>query len=124
MQQASPAEGDAQSGGIVVLFSAGLATVSALLGYETIACNGVLAGALSALLRAGYLVFVHPWTLLGCLALLALFAAIAQGLTCWPPLRKRKELVAFILPASALLAGLAVGKFAPLGLKCALHPWA
>ncbi|MBL0040630.1 MAG: hypothetical protein KA505_10345 [Xanthomonadales bacterium] len=115
---------DQRSNGIVVLLSAFLATVSALLGYDTIACHGLLAGAGSALLRAGFLVFVHPGTLVTCLGLLALFAGIAHGLTRWSPFRARRELVTFLLPVSAFLAGMAVGFYTTIGPECALHPWA
>lgn len=113
-----------RSNGVVVLFSSFLATVSALLGYDAIACKGILAGVLSAMMRAGFLVFVHPGTLLVCLALLVLFAGIAHGLTRCVPFRERRELVPLCLAVSALLGGMAVGKFGDIGIRCALHPWA
>lgn len=108
----------------IVLLSAFAATVSAIWGYDTIACNGLLAGALSALTRAGFLVFVHTGTLAGCLGLLALFIVVAHWLTRRRALENRQELVTFVLPVAALLGGLALGMFAHIGLRCALHPWA
>ena len=61
------------------------------------------------MMRAGFLVFVHPGTLLVCLALLVLFAGIAHGLTRCVPFRERRELVPLCLAVSALLGGMAVG---------------
>lgn len=118
------ADASQQSNGLVVLFSALLATVSAILGHDAIACSGFMAGAISALMRACFLVFVHPWTLVMCLGLLTAFAGIARWLAICRLFRERKELLAFVLPLLALLGGIAVGMFADLGVRCALHPWA
>lgn len=113
-----------QSNALVVLFSAFLATVSAILGHDAIACSGFLSGAISALMRACFLVFVHPLTLVVCACLLGALAGIARCLAVSRLFRERKELLLFILPLSALLGGIAVGVFADLGVRCALHPWA
>lgn len=112
-----------QSNGLVVLFSAFLATLSAILGHDAITCSGFLAGTISALVRACFLVFVHPRTLVVCLGMLGAFACIARWLAICRLFRKRKELLAFFLPLSALLGGSAVGMFADWGMGCAIHPW-
>jgi hypothetical protein len=117
-----PADADQKSNGVVVLFSGFAATVSAIWGYDAIACKGVLAGAASAIMRAGFLVFVHSPTLLGCVGLLAAFLGVAHWLTRRPAFRKRQELVTFVLPTLALLGGIALGVWADIGLICALHP--
>ena len=110
--------------GLSVLFSAFLATVSAIFGYDLIACSGLLAGAISALMRAGFLILVDPWTLVVCLGMLAAFAGIARWLATCRPFRERKELLAFVVPLSAFMGGIAVGMFSDMGIRCALHPWA
>lgn len=112
------------SSGVIVLFSAFAAAVSAIWGYDTIACQGLFSGAISALMRAGFLVFVHGWTLAGCLGLLASFAAIAHWLSLRPPFRRREELLMFVLPVLAFVGGIVVGTHAHIGLRCSLHPWA
>lgn len=112
-----------QSNGVVVLFSAFVAAVSALWGHDTVACDGFVAGAFSTLMRAGFLVFVDPWTLVGCLGLLGLLLGVAQWLVGTAAFRARQELVAFLLPVSAFLAGVAAGMLGGLGVACSLRPW-
>lgn len=112
-----------RSKGIVVLFSAFGATVSAIWGYDTVACKGILAGAVSALMRSGFLVFVHIPTLLACLGLLALFLAAAHGLTRSVAFKNRQELLTFVLPVFAFLAGLVVAKVLGIAFRCTLYPW-
>lgn len=109
---------------LVVLVSGGLTTVSGIWGYDAITCNGILAGAVSAVMRAGFLVFVHPPTLAACLGLLALFVGISYSLVASRLFRGRQELVAFVLPALGLAGGVAIGQLGHIGLRCALSPWA
>lgn len=111
------------SNGIIVLFSAFAASVSAIWGYDTVACKGILAGAMSALMRAGFLVFVHPWTLFGCIGLFAVFLAAAYALSRSAAFRNRQELLSLALPVLAFPSGLAAAKFSGIAFSCTLHPW-
>lgn len=108
----------------IVLVSAFGAAVTALWGYDTVACNGLMAGALSALLRASFLVFVHAWTLAACLGLFLLFLGLAYGLARCGFMRQRQELLTLALPVFAFAAGAASANLGNVGLMCALHPWA
>jgi hypothetical protein len=111
------------SNGFVVLFSAIAASITAIWGYDTVACRGILAGAMSALMRAGFLAFVHTGTLLGCIGLFAVFLAAAYGLTRSAAFRNRQELLSLALPVSAFPGGLAAAKFSGVAFGCTLHPW-
>lgn len=112
-----------QPNGMVVLVSALMSAVSAIWGYEFIACNGLIAGALSTLMRAGFLVFVHLPTLAGCVGLVAFFGLTSYWLVGRRMLRDRQELLTIALPVIAFSAGIAVGMLSS-GVECALHPWA
>jgi hypothetical protein len=99
-------------------------TIFAVWGYDIVACNGFIAGAVSAAMRVGFLVFVHTPSLVACLLILALCTAVAYRLSVSAAFRSRQELLPLLLPPPALLLGVAAGKFTHLSVICTLHPWA
>lgn len=119
-----PSDAAQKVNGLVVLVSGALATISGIWGYDAVTCSGIVAGAISAVMRAGFLVFVHPPTLAACLGLLALFAGISYSLVASTLFRARQELVTFVVPVLAFAGGVAIGQFGHIGLTCALSPWA
>lgn len=108
---------------VVVLVSAFGAAVSTIWGYEIVVCNGLVAGTLSALMRAGFLIFVHLPTFAVGVGLLFLFGSTSYWLARLRMLQERQELITIALPVVALSAGIAFARLSG-GLECALHPWA
>jgi len=109
-------------GGIVFLIGYA-STVSAVWGHDIVACSGVGAGVLSALLRLSFLVFVSPSALAVALLLLLACTALALAVGALPVFRDRKELLLLLLPVAWLLIGLSVGSLGLIDARCSLSPW-
>lgn len=110
------------SWGIVVLIGYA-STISAVWGYDIVACRGVIAGAASALMRLSFLVFVSPSVLTTVLLMFACWAVVAFALGALPLFRERKELLLFVLPVAALLVGIWAATSGEIQVRCSLYPW-
>lgn len=98
-------------------------TVALIWGFETSACRGLVAGAVAAMMRAGFLVLTH----LPELGLLVLIFAAHLGMAYLasrrPPFRGRNELLTLALPLASFLLGWALAGTVWVDSGCALHPW-
>lgn len=97
--------------------------VSAVWAVEAVACGGLIAGALGALIT----LCIHALVSLDVtLVVGALFAAGAGAgglLAAHPWFRPRRELLFFLLPVASLLIGGAVAMSGWIRFECSLGPW-
>jgi hypothetical protein len=96
-------------------------TVSAVWGYDAVACRGFLAGAVSTFLKLGFLVFVDPSTLITAVSLFLAFVGVGFALAALPVFRERRELLFFLIPVTALLVGIAIAASGEIQLKCSFR---
>ena len=109
--------------GASVFVAAFVGTIALVWGYETTACDSVVAGAVGAVLRAGFLVLTDESTLVLFLLVFVACMAMAYVLTRMPPFRGREELLTLLLPSATFLLGLFIPEHVWAGATCALHPW-
>lgn len=106
-----------------LLLGAFAGTIALIWGFESRACEGVVAGAFAAMMRASFLAQTHPPEL----ALLVLIFAAHLAIGCLAarrrPFRGREELLAMVLPLASFPLGLLVADSAWFESACALHPW-
>lgn len=114
---------DAGSHWVILLAIAGVSTVSAVWGYDMVACRGLIAGAVSTAMKLGFLVFVSPPALAMALLLFAAFGGIGLGLAALPIFRDRKELLLFLLPVTVLFISVVIAMSGHIPIRCALSPW-
>jgi hypothetical protein len=98
-------------------------TVAAVWGFSTVACGGVVRGALGTLLTLCLMMFVSLKVLAVVLLVVAGSAGAALALSAHRWFRDRRELLFFLLPVASLGigAGVALG-FEPQ-VTCAFGPW-
>lgn len=118
-----PQRAGAASSALVLLVAAFAGTVALVWGYETRACDGVIAGALAAMMRAGFLALVHLPELLKLLMIFFAHLGVAYLAARRPPFHKREELLTIVLPVIGFLLGWLVADMAWFEGRCALHPW-
>lgn len=107
-----------------IVFLIGYVTViTGVWGYDMVACRGLVAGAVSALQRLAFLVFVSPRVLVTVLVLFACATAAGFALGALAPFRPRKELLLFVLPVAAFLVGYGVATSGGIPVGCSLSPW-
>ena len=108
--------------GIVFLIGY-VTTIAGVWGYDMVACRGLVAGAVSALQRLAFLVFVSPRVLVAVLVLFACCTAAGFALAALPVFRQRKELLLVVLPVAAFLVGYGVAMSGAMPVGCSLSPW-
>lgn len=119
-----PAEERTGSSALVLLVAAFAGTISSVWGFEANACNGFIAGAIGAVMRATFLAFTHVPELAFQLALLFIHLGIAHIMARRRPFRRREELLTMVLPIASFVAGWATANTTWVERTCALHPWA
>ena len=112
------------SSAVALLVAAFAGALGVVWGFEANACNGFIAGAIAAIMRATFLVFTHPPELIFQLMLFALLLAVAHLVARHRPFRGREELLAMVLPLASFVVGWAAARTAWVESTCALHPWA
>lgn len=118
----SPLSSSKSPKGIIFLIGY-VSTISAVLGYDILACHGLFAGVVSALMRLSFLVFVSPSVLATILFLLACCSAVAFAVGALPIFRERKELLLFVVPVATFLLGISAASSGDIQLGCSLSPW-
>ena len=108
--------------GIVFLIGF-VSTIGAVSGYDVVACRGVIAGIVSALMRLSFLVFVSPSALIAALVLFDCCVDVGLAVGALPIFRERKELLLLILPVTAFLVGMSVASSFDMPIRCSLSPW-
>jgi hypothetical protein len=108
--------------GIVILIGYA-STISAVLGYDIVACGGVATGVASALMRLSFLVFVSASVLATVLLLFFCCSAIALAVGALPVFRERKELLLLVIPVASFLIGILAALSGEMAVRCALSPW-
>lgn len=116
-------ERSAGSSALAILLAAFAGTIALVWGFETNACQGFIAGAIAAVMRASFLALTH----LPELALLVLIFSAHLGVGYLAarrrPFQGREELLTMVLPIGSFLLGLLVANTAWFASTCALHPW-
>jgi hypothetical protein len=107
----------------IVILTGYAATVVGVWGYDMVACRGVGAGTLSAMMRLAFLVFVSPGVFASVVALLAGCSAAALALGALPLFRQCRELLLFVLPVAAFLVGIWLATSGAVHVRCSLAPW-
>ena len=117
------AEPAAHSPAFALLVTAFAGTIALLWGFETRACDGIVAGLIAAMMRATFLAFTHLPEFVLLAAVFAVHLAVAHLVARHRPFRKREELLATVLPLASFFAGLFVAGTTWVEGTCALHPW-
>lgn len=116
------AEG-ARSRAFALLLAAFGGAITLVWGFETIACKGVVAGAIAAAMRASFLALTHLPELGLQLLIFGAHFAVAYAATRRGPFRAREELLTMVLPVLSFVVGLAAASTIWAESQCALHPW-
>lgn len=106
----------------LILLSGFMSTVISMWGFETVTCDGILAGAMSSLLKLTIHVFAKPEVGLAALLVWVAGSGLAFGLSRLSLFRKRLELLLFLIPVAAYICGMVAAKSALLQAACALAP--
>ena len=98
-------------------------TIALIWGFETRACDGIVAGALAAMMRATLLALTHlPELVLLASIFVAHLAVVYLAARC-RLFRGREALLAIVLPLASFFVGLFVAGTIWFESTCALHPW-
>lgn len=106
-----------------LLFAAYGGTIALAWGLETHACQGIVAGALAAIMRTTFLALTHPPELLRLLMVFAAHLGLAYLVARRRPFRGREVLLTMLMPMASFLVGLLVADLAWVDSRCAMHPW-
>lgn len=112
-----------RSPALALLMAAFAGTIALIWGFETSVCNGIVAGAVAAAMRASFLALTHMPELGLLLLVFGAHLGVAYAATRRGPFRTREELLTMVLPIVSFVFGLLAADTALFVSKCALHPW-
>ena len=98
-------------------------TIALVWGMETEACQGIVAGALAAIMRTTFLALTHPPELLRLLLVFAAHLGLAYLVARRRPFRGREALLTLVLPVASFIIGWYVADLPWFDSRCAMHPW-
>lgn len=107
----------------IVILIGYVSAMSAVWGYDMVACRGFVVGTVSALMRLAFLVFVSPSVLLTVLLLFSCCALTGYFLAALPVFRERRELLLLILPVATFMIGASAAASGAVPAGCSLAPW-
>jgi hypothetical protein len=116
-------EGDSKRPRGIVVLAGYVGVIAGVWGHDLVACRGFVPGAISALQRLAFLVFVSPPVLATVLGLFAGCTVAAFALAALPAFRQRRELLLIVLPVAMFLVGYGVAASGDLAVRCSLSPW-
>ena len=108
---------------LALLLAAYGGTITLVWGFETSACQGIVAGALAAVMRTTFLALTHPPELVMLLMVFAAHLGLAYLMARRRLFRGREQLLTMLLPMASFLVGVLVADMAWFEGRCAMHPW-